>query len=402
VRLSLGCATTLLAFSGLAGCRQGSQQILPITSDSAGTRIVTYGAAALTAAPRWSLSSLPVLDIGGSGAQGTEELFQVRSVAALSGGRLLVANAGTLEMRIFDSTGALLQTIGRRGSGPGEFQSLLWAAVGPGDSLWAYDFQLQRVTIFDAAGRVGRSFVLDIPEVRLPWARVLLHDGSLLVTPDVVHTPAAARGVHRDTTVFYRVGPAGRVLGAFQRVPGQDVYVEPEGGGVRSVPLGFGRSLVFAAGDSLVFVAGTDQYEVRGLSSDGALRLVIRADRAPLPVTPDLIAAFKLRQLSRIEGERWRQFFTHMYDAMPYPASQPVLSALCVDHTGALWIRDYPPHPDSTALWRIFGPTGTLQGTVQVPPGFELLGINGHRVFGLWRDEDDLEHVRAYLLRRRT
>ena len=54
--------------------------------------------------------------------------------------------------------------------------------------------------------------------------------------------------------------------------------------------------------------------------ANGVLRFVIRADLERLPVTPDLIAAFKRRQLSRIDGDRWRQFFTLMYDAMPYPA----------------------------------------------------------------------------------
>jgi hypothetical protein len=372
----------------------------PATRDSAGVRIVVYTDAALTTAPAWDLGAAPLLDLGGSDSAGGDQFHRVRSVVALPEGRVLVANAGTNELRIYDSTGRRVRTIGRSGSGPGEFRLLAWAVLAAGDSIVAYDPQLQRISVIDTALSATRTYALTVPSLRFPFARQRLSDGSILVAPEDAYTPASARGTHRDSLVLHRVDHAGRAKGVFLRLPGDDRFVLPEKRGVRSAPLAFGRSVVMASGDSTLYIGGTDEYEVRGLTLAGATRLILRVNRSARPVTGDLIDAYKRRELSRVEGKEWLSFFTAIYDSMSYPATMPHLSALRVDDRERLWVRDYPVHPDSTPAWRVFDAVGNLVAMVTVPASFDILTIAADRVLGVWRDENDVEHVRVYRLRR--
>ena len=48
--------------------------------------------------------------------------------------------------------------------------------------------------------------------------------------------------------------------------------------------------------------------------------------------------------------------------------------------------------------WRVFDRTGRWSGTVTMPARFNPMDIGSDYVLGLWRDEDDVEHVRLYRL----
>lgn len=56
----------------------------------------------------------------------------------------------------FDSTGAFVRALGREGDGPGEHRRLMRIALGPGDSLYAFDYGAPRVTVYTPDLEVGR------------------------------------------------------------------------------------------------------------------------------------------------------------------------------------------------------------------------------------------------------
>lgn len=72
-------------------------------------------------------------------------------------GRLIIADGSDRDIKIYDSTGFRLKTIGRPGQGPGEFMSLT-AAQAYQDSIVASDFALRRLTVFSPDGVPVRSF----------------------------------------------------------------------------------------------------------------------------------------------------------------------------------------------------------------------------------------------------
>ena len=78
-------------------------------------------------------------------------------------GQLFVGESLLQEIRVFDLDGNFVRIIGGKGEGPGEFQYLFrWGVVG--DTVWVADYQLQRTTLFDRAGRLlSAAFWAGVP-----------------------------------------------------------------------------------------------------------------------------------------------------------------------------------------------------------------------------------------------
>ena len=71
-------------------------------------------------------------------------------------GEIVVPEPQDSRVRVYDSTGTLMATIGRRGEGPGEFQAVapvFWAA----DTLVVFDNQLARATYLLSDGTAART-----------------------------------------------------------------------------------------------------------------------------------------------------------------------------------------------------------------------------------------------------
>ena len=90
-------------------------------------------------------------------------LFSTRSLAD---GRIVVSNAGSHELRVFDAQGRHLHSFGRQGEGPGEFapftSMLLWPA--PQNKFVVRD-GTGRAHLFEEDARFLETVLLDpIPE----------------------------------------------------------------------------------------------------------------------------------------------------------------------------------------------------------------------------------------------
>lgn len=63
-------------------------------------------------------------------------------------GRIYVGDLSNLKVHRYLESGKHERSFGRRGRGPGEFQSISGVRVGPADSLYVYDTRSRRITIF--------------------------------------------------------------------------------------------------------------------------------------------------------------------------------------------------------------------------------------------------------------
>ena len=55
---------------------------------------------------------------------------------------------------------------------------------------------------------------------------------------------------------------------------------------------------------------------------------------------------------------------------------------------------------ETEAYWSVFDPEGRLVGSLDMPDGVEVLEIGENYLLGLYRDEFEVEYVRAYGLTR--
>jgi hypothetical protein len=141
-------------------------------------------APAQTQPERWTL--VPELRIGSVNAV-NYSLSRIGGMVVDGDGSMFVVQPAGREVRVFDSQGRYVRTIGREGGGPGEFNSA--GRIGlRGDTLWVSDIQLSRLTLFSRTGDVLDALTISgpmIPEIstRPTPPSTLAADGTILAGP---------------------------------------------------------------------------------------------------------------------------------------------------------------------------------------------------------------------------
>ena len=227
-----------------AACAERGSELGPGTTlrDSAGVAIVTNREPSWHPDSIWQVGDLPKFEVGGpDGVSVGEVVGLVRTEA----GAIAAADGRAQVIRVFAPDGRLVRSVGRRGSGAGEFQALAWLGA-DGDSLLAFDLLTRRVTLFGAGGRV-RTTQLQAqgPVLTAPLGR--FDDGTLLVVSGGAVFPFAGRQweARRDSAQLLRFGADGIVRDTVTRIAWGETFGVAIGRGdnrfLAPMPRPFGR-----------------------------------------------------------------------------------------------------------------------------------------------------------------
>jgi hypothetical protein len=145
-----------------------------VLRDSAGIRIVENAAPEWPADGGWTVSGSPRVTIGLIDGEEPYLLDRVAGAVLNRDGHIVIANAGTAELRFFDRSGRHIRTVGGQGGGPGEYRRPSHLMVGPGDTLLVWDAGISSVSFLEPDGTFIRRDPLEAP-------RML--DGSDGITP---------------------------------------------------------------------------------------------------------------------------------------------------------------------------------------------------------------------------
>ena len=202
------CGLSALGLA-VAGAQQEPKTVI---RDSAGVTVVSY-VSVRTSQRKLVINAKPFRDIGGLlGGVDLDEVQPMLSVTELASGTLVINEFA--QLKFVDQQGRVVRTVGRRGSGPGEFNQTSHVCKLRGDSLLAFDFSDGRVSLWDSAGRHVRTYArsgLAQPDACLP-------DGTF-----VVRAASSQKGV---SGLEYRLVSAdGTVLRRLANVPSLQVRV---------------------------------------------------------------------------------------------------------------------------------------------------------------------------------
>jgi hypothetical protein len=91
-----------------------------------------------------------------------------------------------------------------------------------------------------------------------------------------------------------------------------------------------------------------------------------------------------------------------MFAEMPMPDDVPGFSDVRVAEDGHLWVRAWQPswETHATTDWRVFDGDGRLVARIPLPATLQPTQIGSDFVLGIWRDPQEVEHVRLYALER--
>jgi hypothetical protein len=384
--LLLFCVFTL----GACG-REAPRSADATRTDSAGVEIVTHSAATVSTLPEWRLADTPRYRIGEVEGASEYQFFRVSGVSVLPGDTVVVVNGGSQEVRFYDGRGRFIQSVGRKGDGPGEFQfpSGIWRI---GDSLEVWDGALRRVSVFADDGRFVRVAPLERKGLNTEIVGVFA-DGSF-VTRDMW---MSIKGEAMSPVLFHLAafGADGQFRDSLPDQPDGLMGVLGESGLVGG-PL-FGVRAAMSADARSYWVGTGERPEIRRFGADGKLRQVVRWPDEDRTVSQDDVDRYWAKVLEGIDRPDRQAQMERVKRSMPVADAFPVFDGLQSTRGGGVWIKLYRhPEDEGPDRWMVADSSGALVARIVTPQKLRIFEIGADYVAGTQPDDMDVEHVVVY------
>ncbi len=293
------------------------------------------------------------------------ELVEPGMIGVDDFGRVYVVDRKPAIIKVFDTTGALVRTIGGEGSGPGEFRVAFLAVRGA--TVVVHDPQQSRTTVFDTTGAFVRSWVSSC----CFWSDVAIDTADRIYIPTWIRPDS--NGVSRGTA-YTRYRADGSVIDTLfipsrRKDTKEWVFVSKGKDGKQqgmmstTVPLSPQFASTFHPGGG--FVAGwTGEFKLlRSPTGEDTTMIMTRAwtaDPIPEPLrqaevedmvknTKDMVSEATARTVARIED---------------IPTTAPAFTNLRVDQDGNVWARRMIGSDSIRTTFDVMGPDGSWLGTV--------------------------------------
>ena len=173
-------------------------------------------------------------------------------------------------------------------------------------------------------------------------------------------------------------------------------------------PVPLGKQFVGVARGDRIYIGLNNAWEIEVRGFDGSLKRLIRSAEQGAAITPADIAANRKERLDQMESqpmlrnvpEPIKKQLTARVDQAKYPATFAFFAGLLADGDGNLWAQEVSASSDKIQRYAVIDSSGRFLGRVAMPARFRTASIGPDAVYGVWKDADDVEHVRAYPLRK--
>jgi hypothetical protein len=394
----------LAATAAITACGGGSQWTGTIV-DSAGVQIVQNTNEGLWApAERWTLEE--DLRIGALEGEPEYQFGQIGLVAVDSRNRIFVLDAQARNVRVFTADGVYEQTIGQPGSGPGELgEQVASLYMGPGDTLLVPDLGNQRVNRYAPDGTSLGSFPLRI-ENGIPMSIVATRTG--VVAEQIRPLSLPDRPAPDSMDVIITLTTNGEVLDTIMAfAPGKTFDF------VNNKQTLFAPEPVWTLADDMrLFFGRTNEYRITVHDPNGNVVRIITKPVTPTPVTDrdqEMIWDVIEQQVrDNVPPEAFAEIMARQRQALQFAETFPVFVSMSIGPNGSVWVQHLRPPADVTEAeletydmtqdigsrdWDVFDPQGRYLGVVTMPPRFTPRLILEGKIYGVWRDDLDVQYV---------
>lgn len=398
----------LMAAVGCGGERTAQWQ--GRVTDSAGVAIVQNPATGLWKdGEGWTLTEeLRIGTAEGEPEYQFGQLMPAQSIDIASDGRIVVFDAQGQHIKVFSPQGTYERTIGGPGGGPGEIGVGQQSAVllAPGDTIFLSDLGNQRVNLYLMDGTFVRSFPLDLA-AGFPFRWDKTDDGRIVAQVRRLGLPGStAAPDSMDAIVVQRLDgtagdtimrvPSGKTVSFTGGVPEWNIFVPEPAWAL------WGDEILYGVSDRYrIGVYGSGEVLKQLFEKPFTAAAVSEADQQPLKES--------LRKLMVAQGAppqlASQLVETRMHFAPTYPAFGQILAG--PGHTILVQLirpistmsSEEREHFDilSGSLgsrdWDVFNDQGRYLGVVSMPVGFQPVRFIGDGVYGVQRDELDVQYV---------
>lgn len=321
--------------------------------------------------------------IGAVDEEGPTAFSDIRSLVVDDLERIWVLDGHSAEIRIFGGNGDHVRTVGRSGSGPGEYSQPVHADAF-GGATWVMDPGNARVTVLDSTGHPVEEIPVHGGVTILPWPGGFDREGHYYA-PIVRFRPQFRMMLGRFDRSFSPVDtlvvPSDPVV--------REEFTVTIGGQVHDEPVPFQGGLSWRLSPrGRIWGLMTEQYRLFELDDRGdTLRVVTKAHQ-PVPVSVEERAQ-ALENLEAFVALGGR------IDHSRIPDHKPPVDGFFIDDGDRIWVRR-AAFVGSADTFEVFNATGQYMGVVTVPFALHLYPtpiVRDGRLYGVSRDELGVEYV---------
>jgi len=230
-------------------------------------------------------------------------------------------------IKVFDSSGKYLRTIGAKGRGPGEFQTITYLASKNG-KLVVMDQNTRRTSLFDLSGRFIKSSQWRTGYLRL----ILAKDTSLIVSETVDSEDNRSRQLYVKEVDFQ--GHETLIQGEFTA---PELKPLRQGKYTIYFPLPVETDSLFAGdqNNNRFYYCMSNRYVIDVYNASGKLfRKIERSSYKPVPFTDK--DAEEYRASVRNSGN---EYIDRAVREMEMPKIKNIIERMIIDDEGKLWVQ---------------------------------------------------------------
>ncbi len=277
--------------------------------------------------PDKTVTFVEELSIGGENQEGDIILFQPLWYVVDDNKNIYISEWQDQVIKVFDSDGKYIKTIGAKGSGPGEFQRMSSLTFTNDGKLVATDDRTMRTSFFDSSGKFINSF---------QWKRRYFNFRMMKKSSFLISERA-----YRETRQFnyYYVKELdfdGNEIRSYGEFSGEEVLIIRDGGGTYYSNVPVSPSSVFA-GDidkDWFYHCLNNKYVIEVYDTSGKVFRKIDRPYKPVPFANKDAEEYRARYVNDPSVE-----VKKAVRDMKMPKVKNVVSRMRVDDKSNLWVR---------------------------------------------------------------
>ncbi len=393
---------------------EGGAEWAGTIEDSAGVQLVRNSLVPMVAeGDVWSFTE--VLTFGEAAGDPDYQFGQISGLDVASDGRILVLDQQAGHIKVFSPEGMFESAIGQSGSGPGELgpQAAL-LMVGRGDTVIVPDMGNQRVNLFFLDGSEPSSFPLRFEE-GLPMRWEMSDQGVLVAQRRALNIPGQQESEQSDTDLIARQAYDGSIKDTLMTPPRGET-ISFGAGGIPEFHFFVPEPIWSILNDGSLVFAMNNVFRVSVYGLDGTLQRVITVPVENQPVSDEDISIITgmLEGLFEQQGVP-PQGVEIIKQGMTFEDVYPAFTQMRSGPENELWVQRVGIPSDMTDEerenwnplldqgsdeWDVFDAEGRLRGIITMPDRFTPFSLKDDLLYGVWRDELEVQYVRVYRVAR--
>lgn len=319
---------------------------------------------------------------------------EIADVASDSEGNVYVADWMHPAVYVVSDGGVDVSEIGGKGQGPGEFVSIRNVFVGEGDSLFVYDNEVDRISLFSPGDRsFAGSLRIETGDKYSPSSLIGVVSKGYVVSYVHVLDDGVDNQANRVRIVHLvdRITGASSTTSPITRIKNLGVLVHSSRDGSHAMisnPFYVTPRMYVSTQGKMYFSRG-DRRVIAVHDESGQFSDSLRWDQDLIP-TNSKASRNKVNEYSR----RWRRVMREV----GLPDFKPAVQNFVVDDRGYIWIQLSALEEASTVDWIVLDETGNRVGSLKLPAKLRLMDIRRGKAYGVLSADDGSDILIAYTI----